>query len=650
MNTTEQTILSLIQNHNFDDFSAQELIEVLMYLDDTYNNDGELIINGQEASDKIYDLIHHYTQKLDPTNIYFTGVGSSVRGGKIKLPFPMPSLNQEQVGEITKWVKDNNLEEEVIVITDKMDGASLMAVYDQDCNFQIAYSRGDGMYGADVSRHYRKIQDKILLSGKTIRAEVIIAEMLFKDLKELVFKSDNTPYKNARNCVAGIMNSSEKPDNVYSFINVFAYQILNFDGSKMEELSLLLQAGFNVPPFIQVYGKQLNDEFLTKHLATRKKDQIYAIDGLVLDVNRKEKRDAMNKGITSGNPKSTVKYKVTDLTNQHVATVINVEYNVSKHGFLKPRVVFKPFELCGVTIQYATGFNAAFIRDNGIGPGAKVLVSRSGDVIPFVEQTIEQVTPQMPNCECYWNETNIDLIATDGGDEQQIQQLIDFCSSLELPHLKEGNVRTLFETGITTCEDIVNLSLVESVKLFGANGVKIHNGIQEQLTQVPLHVVMGSVPFFGRGVGKRKFNMLIQQIGPNYEEWTKSMIIKADGFDEKTATKIMEGIPQYINFVNKTQNVIVLKGQTKDTGPLTGHKVCMTGFRDSEMSDDIERLGGEVTSSVGNSTTYLVCIDPSSTSGKAQKARQINDSKKGNVTIIGVDEFKQHLISLQLAN
>ena len=54
-----------------------------------------------------------------------------------------------------------------------------------------------------------------------------------------------------------------------------------------------------------------------------------------------------------------------------------------------------------------------------------------------------------------------------------------------------------------------------------------------------------------------------------------------------------------------------------------GLAVCMTGFRDADMEAAIRRAGGSVVSGVSKNLDILVAKDPHSTSGKAQKAREL---------------------------
>jgi NAD-dependent DNA ligase len=623
-------------------YTPNQIVILLKSADDDYSNDGESFIEDNE-----YDALRLIAQRLAPTDEYFLGIGSDVRGGKVKLPFEMGSLNQVEVGEIEDWVRKNNLQDEQIVITDKMDGTSALIVYNKGGFPQIAYSRGNGTEGADISRHIFKIKNvpEQLTSREkmTVRAEVELSETAFAKLRTIIFKSDGKPYKNARNMVAGIMNSSERPDVVYDYLTVIAYQIVDEENmSKSEMLDSLKEEGFQVENYSTVWGYELKDEFLAKFLNHRRSVTDYAIDGVVLDVDRQEKRAKMNPTRDTLNPEYSIKYKVADESNLAIATVKGVTWNISKHGFLKPQVNIEPVDLVGVTVSNATGFNAKFIKENGIGAGAKVKITRSGDVIPFILECVEQSTADMPTEECEWNETGVDLVLLDknSNEEVKIQQAIDFFMSIDAPHLREGSVRKLSTyTDGDIIGDIIRMNKSELVSIIGANGVKIYNGLRTKLTNMPAYVLLGSVPFFGRGVGKRKFKKLFSglQIKSINElpVINVSQIRSVDEFEEKTAKKIVSGVAQFMDWFEDMNGYITIGEEAQPTGTsMSGQKIVFTGFRDKDLQAAVEAAGGEMQSGVSGKTTMLVTKDPTSTSGKVQKARD-----KG-VKIVGIDELK----------
>ena len=370
------------------DFEADELINMLRSADDLYFNSGESFLSDAE-----YDNVKRYVSELDKGNTYVAGIGSEVRGGKIKLPHPMGSLVQSYTGDIEKWVGKYRLETEKITISDKLDGVSGLVCYNKK-QFHIAYSRGDGMEGADISRHLRKMKSlpKTVPTDlvEAIRGEIIISEPNFKKLCEHSQRLGGRVYKNARNAVAGIMNSESNPEWVYDYIDFVAYEVVNPNyWSKDVQFENLKNYGFNTAPAFVVDGRRLTDDILVDIVINRKKDSDYALDGIVLEINDADLRRKINPTKDTLNPEFARKYKTASADNIATVTVLDVELNVSKSGYVKPTIIFEPVELMGVTISRCTGFNMKFIYDNRIQPGTKVTIIRAGDVIPFCSAVVE---------------------------------------------------------------------------------------------------------------------------------------------------------------------------------------------------------------------------------------------------------------------
>jgi NAD-dependent DNA ligase len=321
-----------------------------------------------------------------------------------------------------------------------------------------------------------------------------------------------------------------------------------------------------------------------------------------------------------------------------------VTWNITKHGFLKPQVNFVPFDLVGVTISNCSGFNAKFIYENGIGPGAKVNMTRSGDVIPFLQSVVKKATPQMPTQVWEWNETDVDAQIIEHVEEVTIQQTVDFFTSIEAPHLKEGTVRAMFD--LHTYDDarhaivsMLNYDVTRWLKCIGANGSKIHTGLKDKKANMELYVLAGSSPFFGRGVGKRKFKKLFDGLRLHVIDemplLSKAQIISVDGFEDKTATKIVRGISEFYDFAEAIYGLNLVEAVVAEGGAMDGEKVAFTGFRDKELQVQVEAEGGTMQSSVSGKTTILVAKNPNSTSGKMKKARD------NGTRIMGVAEFKE---------
>lgn len=107
--------------------------------------------------------------------------------------------------------------------------------------------------------------------------------------------------------------------------------------------------------------------------------------------------------------------------------------------------------------------------------------------------------------------------------------------------------------------------------------------------------------------------------------------VKAKAFIYGTESYFVEGfnlIPVKINQV-KTPKI-------EQTGGLfENQKVCVTGFRDLNIQHFIESNGGKIMSGVSKQTNLLIVEDMSTTSTKAQKARE------NNIKIISRFEIEQ---------
>lgn len=635
----------------FEEYSTTEICDVLMLADEEYSNGDDPIF-----ADSDYDTLKRFAQYNDPTNKYFLGVGSDVRGGKVKLPFQMGSLDQTFDSEITDWIKKWDLFGRFGVISHKLDGTSGMVIYENTGKFQIAYSRGNGVMGADISRHLSQMpsvpKQVPIKDSLVIRGENIISKANFIKAQKLLAAKGGRNYKNARNMVAGIMNSSTADPELYQFIDFVAYQIVGSNFNKDDQLIFLHNLGFKVAEYGLMLFDAMNDQSLAGFLKECKAITEYDIDGIVIEVNLAEKRAEMNPNRDTLNPAYATKYKIADADNVAIATVVDVEINISKHGYLKPRVQIVPIDLVGVTITWATGFNMKFISENKIGPGSKVRITRSGDVIPFLTSVVEPYPGDYATWlntkiesigQCHWSDTQVDLILNDANNNStaKYELLVDFFDSIGAPHLGEGNLLKMFEMGFETPESVICLTQEDLNSLLGSTimGKKIFTGLRAKLTNIPMYKLMGAHSAFGRGIGVRKCKKLYDVFEGN---WTlcKSYdsILMVDGFEAKTATKIVNGFDDFLRFYAEVEHIVTIQPyEAPKEGKFTGKNVVFTGFRDSGLEKQVEDAGGKIGSSVSSKTYIVVTTDVTGKTGKLDKARTLG------VQIVNIDDFKDML-------
>lgn len=642
-------VAHLVVNDEMEDTITQDLlVDILVIASDVFHNLEDSDVEG--ISDSVYDSLELMLKAMNPNHPFLAQIGSDVRGGKIDLPVTMGSLDQVYSGDTIQWVRDNNWLDKDFVISDKQDGTSALSVYGKGGYFARAYSRGNGFQGADISRHVKPMNCFVEKTTEPcmIREEVIIPDNVFEKWQKECEALGQRVYKNPRNFVAGRMNASESPQWFYDNVHVIATSVVEPKMGKREQFEFLEKNGFEVTPWIVVKGRDLTDEFLTEYLNKRRKESKTAIDGIVIDLDDAAIRSSLRRKSSSINPMYSKKFKLGSEENIAFPVCTGVSYEPSKHGYLKPRVHVEPTVLGGVTISNLTGFNAKFIRDNGIGVGAVLQITRSGDVIPYIQCVKTPVSPLLPKEEdfgpMHWSENQVDMILDSISSHRDVivNVLCDIFggSGLEVPHLRQGSVEKIVNAGYTQPEDIIKLSETELKSIVGDSaGSKIYHGIREKLNPVPLFILAGASGKFGRGMGRRKIVKITEHYGEEKflsGTLTLSDIMKVDGFAQTTAQLFVDNFKSFMAFLDAIQGFFKLEYVEKVSGGLLdGVNFMFTGYRDKEAEAIIVAKGGTIQSSVNKDTTYLVTKDPNSTSSKANKARALG------VKIIDPTEFKR---------
>ena len=603
-------------------------------LEQALRNAADLYYNTSERtmSDATFDVARDILQKRFPESKYLREVGAPVSpDSKTKLPFGMYSLDKVKPGEpeLSKWIAKHK---GPYVISDKLDGASCMLVYERTKNGYIVkmFRRGTGEVGADISHfipyfvppELRKAPPEELRANKSIaiRGEVIISKTNFAAFSE--------EFKDARGMVSGVINRRMMDGRTVAKTDFVAYEVVYPRLTKTSQMKVLTEAGFPVVNF--TVAKNLTESDLITFYATRRRVSSYQIDGLVVE------DDGPHKLPSGGNPLTAVAFKM-QLDQAVKVKVIEVFWDTSKDGRLVPRVQYNPAVVNGVTLQFATGYNAKFIVENGIGPGAEIKVIRSGDVIPRIASITRPVEPSMPSVPFKWNATKVDIYIADieEDDDVKIRRLVKFFSDMDIENIGRGTVARLYECGLTSLSDYLTATRNTFMSLPGVQATmadKLYTNIQTHIKKVPVVKVMAASNIFGQGVGQRVLGPVVEKVSDllrnpdRYDDRALYAALKGlEGIQQKTADKIVDGFPRFLRFLKEHPQITVVLPTKKNAAkqPLSGQVFVITGFRDKELQKIIEDLGGDVSSSVSKKTTVLVTKDPHSTSGKTQQARDM---------------------------
>lgn len=617
-----------LQNY-FNTEKLDTLHKLKLYLDDIYYNTGK----DSGLKDYQYDMLKETLDNRDPD--YVVPVGARIREGenRIKLPYWLGSMdkfkpNSEQ--EIKRWLLDNKATQYNIEY--KLDGVSCLVI--SVGGKTKLYTRGDGIVGADISylAQYFKTIPK-LSKDIAVRGELIMSVKTFTD-------KYSDEYANPRNMVAGRVNAKEIRPGLTD-IEFIAYEIVGDDimPAPTEQLDTMKKLGFKTVPNKVVDKDDLNVETLIETLAKFTKESMYEIDGIIVQSNIPYERN------TSGNPSYAFAFKV---QGQQIDTeVLGVTWNISKWGQLKPTVELKPIKLSGVLIKNTTGFNANFIEQNSIGPGAIVKMIRSGEVIPYILEVISPAPdgPEMPDIPYRWNKTRIDIIAEEFGPVMCIKLITDFFKKLGIKHVAEKGIEKMYEDELNTLFKILAAPQyrIAQVPGFGEKGAeRIYTNIHSNLKDLSLPTVLGASGIFGFGMGRKRTENLFNEFPNILEEYSTisskelyEKVLKIEGFSDITAKQVIDNISWANRFIKIMQIFATFKSNTKISDVLKGKKIVFSGFRDAKLEEIVVSMSGKMTTSISSNTNILVVASKGGVpTGKFKKAMEI-----GTIEILSKQEF-----------
>jgi DNA ligase (NAD+) len=651
-------------------YDADTLIQIIDYAMHKYYNEQPIM------DDAIYDFLIDIIKDIDPTHPILKKVGSTIMTkNKVKLPYYMGSMDKIKPSDtsvLNKWFKDYT---GPYVYSEKLDGVSgLLVCSGKDSNGKLKlnlYTRGDGIDGTVITpliKYIPSINPNVIkmVDGMAIRGELIMSKKNFSKYADKM--------ANARNMVSGIVNSKSIDPKIITDVDFVAYEIINpWFSIQSNHWKSLTKAGFKVVNngLIKLATESVLESFaqLSNALVERKLASEYEIDGIIISSDELPKQRTID-----SNPEYAFAYKDTSQLDRANVKVINVEWSISKDGYIKPKLNIEPTKLGGVTISNVTAFNAKFVKDNILGPGAVIELIRSGDVIPHIVKVVKPATSgkaQFPSIDYVWTDTNVDIITVEETTGQRVKELTFFFKKLDIKDIDESTVKKMIDFGIDDIEKILNIdeSDLEGIDGFKEKKInKIVTNIKNRIKTLSMIDLMIASNTFGHGLGERKLKK-IMEIYPDiiklYSDYDNEdiieMIKEIDGFDVKTAEYFTNGLDifivlfnnlepnirkQLINSINKLKEDQINKSTKLSSSSSIADKFkdktfVFSGFRNKDWEKIIESNGGKVSTSVSGKTYAVVSTQADIDDGSNSK---ISKAISLGLRVLSKEQFEQEFI------
>ena len=549
----------------------------------------------------------------------------------------------------------------------KIDGLSVSLKYENGI-LKRGATRGNGVVGEDITENVKTIKSIPLRLKEArsfeIRGEIYMPKKAFYKLNDERLEANEEPFANPRNAAAGSVRQLDSRIASKRGLDAFLYTLVDDNEILINKVEYQLDAlkemsnlGFKVNPEYK-YCKTIDEVIDYINFWTVNRPNLeYEIDGIVIKVNELSNYDRI--GYTAKYPKWAIAYK---FPAQIVSTKLKgITFQVGRTGNITPVAELEPIELMGSVISRATLHNEDYVKQRDIRIGDYVKLRKAGDVIPEVFEVdltrrSGDLKPFVMIKEC--PKCHTPLIRKDGEAdyycpneycEERVKNALEHFASrkaMNIDTLGEKLVEQLYEENlIRKISDIYYLKNHQD-EIVGLEGL----GMKKYLNLIDAIEISKS-----NNLDKLLFGLGIRHVG------SKVSTIICKKFD--TMDKIMEAtfddlnnipdvgeiialsVVEYfkdsknIELINELKNLglnMTYKDEVTE-GVFFKMKIVLTGSLETYTRDEakeiIEKLGGNVSSSVSKKTDYvLVGSEPGS---KFDKAKELG------VKIIYEDDFKK---------
>jgi len=550
----------------------------------------------------------------------------------------------------------------------KLDGIGVELIYEGGV-FATGLTRGDGFEGEDITQNLRTIRSLPLkLLGQEhpklleIRGEVFIRKKDFKKLNKDQESNNSQLFANPRNAAAGSLRQLDPSITAKRPLSIYCYEPGVSQGIEYKEHDNFLKniAGLGLPvnPLIEKIIGIKNIIRYHNNLEKIREKLEYEIDGTVFKINNYNER--MKVGLRSRSPRWAIagKFKA----QQATSIITDIIIQVGRTGALTPVARVKPVFVSGVTVSNVTLHNQDEIDRKDIRLGDKVLIERSGDVIPKIVKVIERENQNSlkfkidnicPSCGQKTRKQNDEAIIRCNNfycPSQVLGRIQHYCSKLamNIEGLGEKIVEQLIENKLV--KNIDDLYLIKKNEISKLNGLgeRSAKNIIDSINNSKETTFSKFVYALGiRNVGEHTSKLLEKKFKGDMDRFknaTEIGLLEVDEIGEIVARSIVSFWKDEKNSImvqNCLNRGVIINRPIDSLSNKFSDKVFVFTGALSMMSRKnakalVEGSGGQTKNSITKKTTYLVAGENSGS--KLDKAKELGISilsEKDFIDLIG---------------
>ncbi len=599
------------------------------------------VLDDPITTDEVYDKLYHEVveyEELHSSDILDNSptqrVGDMISDGFTKADHLSRMWSLEDIFDsdgLEKWLtKTYKLDENISFYCEpKFDGASLNLIYENGILVQ-GITRGDGTTGELITQNVKTIKSiPLTIDYKErveIRGEVVIFKDEFEKINELRLQNSEAIFANPRNAAAGSLrqlDSSITAQRNLVFlpygvgIDMLEYKLLS------DKMNFIYSLGFRKPPERAICKGFDEIESIYKQMVQDRDVYPMMLDGMVVKVN--EISSQIDMGYTVKVPRFSVAYKFPAV--EKITTVKEIVLQVGRTGAVTPVAIVEPTDIDGVVVERATLHNFDEIDRKDIRLNDKVIILRSGDVIPKIIKVLTHersgneiavIRPKnCPVCDSELLDEGVLLKCQNLSCSARVVNAIIYFASkpcLNIDGLGTKIVEILFTSGLVkSVIDLFDLTLEKLLELEGFKEKKSQN-LLNSLQSAKGCEYWRFINSLGiEHVGEVASKTLSDSFGFNFVNVTKEQIIECDGIGEEMAESILEFVRVNRETIEALQNILQplepIKKEEAAENPFKGKTVVLTGTMSESrgvIKERLENLGAKVSGSVSKKTDFLI--------------------------------------------
>ena len=599
------------------------------------------VLDDPITTDEVYDKLYHEVvdyETENPDDILKNSptlrVGDVIRDGFTKASHLSRMWSLEDIFDsegLEKWLtKTYKLDSNISFYCEpKFDGASLNLVYENGELVQ-GITRGDGTIGELITENVKTIRSIPLtikhLERIEIRGEVVIFKDEFEKINEARLKNDEQVFANPRNAAAGSLrqlDSSVTASRNLVFLpygvgeNELEHKLLS------DKMEYIYELGFRRPPHASTCKGYDEIETIYEEMNRDRDTYSMMLDGMVVKVN--EIASQIDMGYTVKVPRFSVAYKFPAV--EKITTVKEIILQVGRTGAVTPVAQVEPTDIDGVVVERATLHNFDEIDRKDIRLNDKVIILRSGDVIPKIIKVLTHerngneiavIRPtQCPVCDSELLDEGVLLKCQNLSCEARVVNSIIYFASkpcLNIDGLGNKIVEALFSSGLVkSVVDLFDLTLETLLSLEGFKEKKSQN-LLDSLQNAKGCDYWRFINSLGiEHVGEVASKTLSENFGFSFIDATKEQIIDCDGIGEEMAESVLEFVRVNRETIAMLQDILQplepVKREEAEENPFKAKTVVLTGSMSQsrgEIKEMLETLGAKVSGSVSKKTDFVI--------------------------------------------